>query len=305
MLTPDFNELVQLAGKSARLRMKTRRKMDSKRAGDYASAFRGQGLEFHEVREYRLGDDVRNIDWRVTARMEKPYLKVFTEERERTVLLCVDAGAAMRFGTRKTFKSIQAARTAALLGWMAQGAGDKVGATVFGDVPKGLQFFAPVRGRRALWQTLKLLSRKPEAADAKGVALEDALVVLNRTAPTGALVFVVSDFARLPDVVEMHLANLRRRCDVILVRIDDPADRNLPPMDAVWFSDAKNRILAATGSKSGRDAYARQWDDNRRRLQNIAARQRIGIVDLHTHTDLLADLTHGLRLIDLQRRSKS
>jgi len=304
MLTPDFNELVHLAGKSARLRLQTRRKMDTNRAGDYASPFRGQGLEFHEVREYRLGDDVRNIDWRVTARMEKPYLKVFTEERERTVLLCVDTRASMRFGTRKTFKSIQAARAAALLGWMAQGAGDKVGSAVFGDVPNGLQFFAPVRGRRALWQTLKLLSRKPEGGS-KSVALEDALAVLNRTAPTGALVFVVSDFAQLHDSAEMQFANLRRRCDVILIRIDDPADRTLPPMDAIWFSDTKNRVLAATGSKSGREAYARQWDEGRRRMQDIAARQRLGIVDLHTQSDPLTDLTHGLRRIDLQRRSPS
>ena len=112
-------------------------------SGDYASPFRGQGLAFHEVREYRFGDDIRSIDWRVTARTDKPHVKVFTEERERTVILCIDANAAMRFGTRGTFKSVQAARAAALLGWQANGSNDRVGCIVFGDVPGGMQFFAP------------------------------------------------------------------------------------------------------------------------------------------------------------------
>jgi uncharacterized protein (DUF58 family) len=145
MLYPDFNELVSLGHKASRLQLVSGLQSTAASSGNYASPFRGQGLAFHEVREYRFGDDIRSIDWRVTARTNKPHLKVFTEERERTVILCIDANAAMRFGTRGTFKSVQAARAAALLGWHANVSNDRVGCIVFGDVPDGLQFFRPTR----------------------------------------------------------------------------------------------------------------------------------------------------------------
>src|SRR5271156_6307745 len=134
MLYPDFNELMQLGQKASRLQIVSGRRSMAAGSGDYASPFRGQGLSFHEVREYRFGDDIRSIDWRVTARTDKPYVKVFTEERERTVILCVDTNAAMRFGTRGTFKSVQAARAAALLGSQASSSNDRVGCLLFGDV---------------------------------------------------------------------------------------------------------------------------------------------------------------------------
>src|SRR3984957_10208125 len=187
MLYPDFNELIQLEKKSARLNITSGKKSVAASSGDYASPFRGQGLEFYEVREYRFGDDIRSIDWRVTARTDKPYVKVFTEERERTVIICIDANAAMRFGTRGTFKSVQAARAAALLGWQANHSNDRVGCLVFGDVVDGVQFFAPARSRQALWQTLKLLSRATRDVHKTPVPVETALKHLERVAPTGSL----------------------------------------------------------------------------------------------------------------------
>jgi uncharacterized protein (DUF58 family) len=336
MLYPDFKELLQLAGRAPRPNLNTRQKTMAAAAGNYASPFRGQGLEFHEVREYRAGDDVRNIDWRVTARMNRPFMKVFTEERERTVLLCVNAGPAMRFGTRGTFKSIQAARAAALLGWMAQAGNDRVGALIFGDVPDGMQFIAPARSRGPLWRTLKTLCRKPvaktpshplagERVSERGISfdakvspsprpsppqgrgegdLETALTMLERTAPTGALVFIISDFQPVTDSLEKILANLRRRCDIIMVSVTDPADRELPPMEAIWFSDTGGkRILAGTGSKKGRESYARQWRENRTKLEDMAVRQRVSIIDLHTNTDVYAELLQGLRFVE-QRGSR-
>src|SRR5271155_4260155 len=106
MLYPDFDELVALRNKAARLSLASARQSMAIASGDYTSPFRGQGLVFHEVREYRFGDDIRSIDWRVTARTGKPHVKVFIEERERTVILCINANASMRFGTRGTFKSV-------------------------------------------------------------------------------------------------------------------------------------------------------------------------------------------------------
>jgi uncharacterized protein (DUF58 family) len=300
MLTPDFDELVLLGG-ATRATLKARQKTLAAASGNYASPFRGQGLEFHEVREYRPGDDVRNIDWRVTARMNRPFMKVFTEERERTVLFCIDVNAGMRFGTRGTFKSVQAARATAILGRMAQAANDRLGALLFGDVPGGLEFIAPARSRKPLWRTLKALSRKNTAAQAVPVQVEDALALLARTAPTGALIFLIGEFLKAGDGLEKALALLRRRCDVVLVRIGDPADRALPPMEPVIFNSGGARLLLSTGNKAGREAYERQWLEARNVLEDIAKRQRIGIIDLSTDRDVQKDLFRGLRRVELQR----
>ncbi|HEY5337882.1 MAG TPA: DUF58 domain-containing protein, partial [Rhizomicrobium sp.] len=212
MLYPDFNELIQLGQKASRLQILSNRLSMTAGSGEYASPFRGQGLEFHEVREYRFGDDIRSIDWRVTARTEKTHVKVFTEERERTVILCVDANAAMRFGTRGTFKSVQVARAAALLGWQANGSNDRVGCLVFGDVPDGLQFFAPARSRKSLWLALKLLSQPAQGAHQATVPPEAALKYLERVTPNGSLLLVIGDFQPVTETLEKRLGNLRRTC---------------------------------------------------------------------------------------------
>ena len=302
MLYPDFNELIHLGQKAAHLHLAAGRKTLATASGGYTSPFRGRGMEFHEVREYRTGDDIRNIDWRVTARTNRPHLKVFTEERERTVMLCIDANAAMRFGTRGTFKSVQAARAAALLGWQANGGNDRVGCLVFGDIEGGLQYFTPTRSRSALWKTLKLLSRHATGEHPAGFSLEDTLKYLDRITPTGALVFVISDFLRLTESAEKTLSNLHRRCDVLLVSVNDPADREIPPMETVIFSDqGGRRRMVNTDSSSGRAAYTESWLKNREMLEDIRRRQGIGLIQLHTEHDVYSELLPGLRRVNFGR----
>jgi uncharacterized protein (DUF58 family) len=179
MLYPDFNELVNLKAKASSLNMRSNSKVVSPVIGDYKSPFRGQGMEFEEVREYVAGDDVRNIDWRVTARTGSAHVKIFTEERERTVLICVDANDTMRFGTKGTFKSIQAARAAALIGWYANSINDRVGTCVFGNVENDMKFYKPKRSRESLWKMLKLLSDKTPNNN-NIVALDETLKHMNQ-----------------------------------------------------------------------------------------------------------------------------
>lgn len=306
MLYPDFDELIRLGQSASRLQILSGRQSMSAGPGDYASPLRGRGLAFHEVREYHFGDDIRSIDWRVTARTDKPHVKVFTEERERTVILCVDANATMRFGTRGTFKSVQAARATALLGGQANSRHDRVGSIVFGDVPKGIKYFPPVRSRQALWQTLKLLSLAAAPVAHNGpVSLETALRHVERIAPTGTLLLVIGDFQDTTQMLEKRLTNLRHTCDVVLIAINDPADRGIPAMETVVFEDQAGRTLTLdTDSRAGREAYARQWQESRERLENIAARRRIGIVDLHTDEDVYADLLRGLRRLNIGKAGR-
>jgi uncharacterized protein (DUF58 family) len=305
MLYPDFDELIRLGQSASRLQLLSREKSMSAGPGDYASPFRGQGLAFYEVREYNFGDDIRSIDWRVTARTDKPYVKVFTEERERTVILCIDANASMRFGTRGTFKSVQAARAATLLGWQANDRNDRVGSIVFGDVPKGIKYFAPSRSRQSLWQTLKLLTLATQGANKEPVSLEAALRYVERVIPTGSLLLVIAEFPYATELLEKRLTNLRRTCDVVLLPINDPADRAIPAMETVVFEDqAGAKLTLDTDSRVGREAYARQWQENRERLEDIAARRRIGIVDLHTERDVYADLLLGLRRLNIGKTGR-
>jgi uncharacterized protein (DUF58 family) len=305
MLYPDFNELIQLGQRASRLQIVSGRSSMTAGSGEYASPFRGQGLAFHEVREYRFGDDIRSIDWRVTARTDKPHVKVFTEERERTVILCVDANATMRFGTHGTFKSVQIARATALLGWQANGSNDRVGCLVFGDVQDGLQFFAPTRSRNALWLALKLLSRTTQGLHQTTVPPETALKYLERMAPTGSLLIVIGDFQPVTEMLEKRIANLRRTCDVVLIAVNDLADREIPAMETVVFEDdAGGRLALDTNSRAARDAYAQQWHENRKRLEDMAVRRGVGIVDLHTDKDVYADLQFGVRRLNIGKAGR-
>jgi uncharacterized protein (DUF58 family) len=302
MLYPDFSELIGLGGRRVRLELGSNHTMLSGASGSYNSPFRGQGLTFHEVREYRLGDDIRNIDWRVTARTNKPHMKVFTEDRERTVMLCIDANATMRFGTRGTFKSIQAAHAVSFLGWLANKSHDQVGCAIFGDVPEGLKYFKPMRSRRALWQALKLLSLKKTGAHATAVPVESVMGYLDKVTPTGALVFIISDFSHVTPTLEKSLRSLRRRCDVVLLRIEDPADGIIPPIGSIRFSDLDGQTFVVdTDDRVGQDAYAGEAQRTRVKLEDICVRGGIGMIALHTDGNLQDDLMLGLRRLALGR----
>jgi uncharacterized protein (DUF58 family) len=300
MLYPDFHELIQLGRRTFEAYGLPERAVLSAAPGNYTSPFRGQGLDFEEVRKYVPGDDIRNIDWRVTARTGQAHLKVFTEERERTVILCIDAGSHMRFGTRGTFKSVQAARAASLIGWSANRSHDRVGAVVHGDVPGGIQFFSPARSRRPLWKLLKLLSQEQQP-EPNPASLEEAVRLLCRSAPTGALIFVIAGFDAVTADLEKHLSRLHRRCDIVLLRLNDPADQSIPPVGMLRVTGGGIKLRVNTDSRSGREAYAKQWQENRQLLQQIAARWQISIVDLHTDKDVRADLISGLATLRAKR----
>ena len=184
MLYPEFEKLLKLGYRASNLNLMSQRRVRSIVSGDHRSPFRGKGLDFEEVRHYAQGDDVRNIDWRVTARTGRPHIKLFTEERERSVLICTDVNHTMRFGTRGTFKSIQAAQAAALLGWAASRENNRVGGSFFGNVPDGMMFLDPVRTRRSLWRILKQLCDRGDY-HSDPVQLEDHLRYLNKAVPVG------------------------------------------------------------------------------------------------------------------------
>lgn len=297
MLYPDFNDLVALKNQKSKCVCISSQAVKSSVPGNHHSPFRGQGLEFDSVREYVPGDDIRNIDWRVTARTGRPHLKLFKEERERHTILCVDMNASMRFGTRNTFKSVQAARTAAFLGWQGLAQHDCISACLFGDVPDGIQFFAPKRTRKSFCAMLKMFTAP---FGERYVTLDTSLQYINKASHTGALIYVISDFMDLNKNLqqEVSLSKLNQRCDVIFIAINDPADRWIPPMGTIGFcTNQAEKIYVNTDSMHGRKAYANLWEENRERLYYMTAKFKIPLIELTTESDIRRDLTLGLKAI--------
>jgi len=297
-IRPDIDELMELRHRANAISLASHHRVNAVLAGLYASVFRGQGMDFEETREYRTGDEIRYMDWRVTARTGTPHLKVFREERERTALLCVDGGPHMAFGTRGTFKSVQAARAAALLGWAADGRGDRVGGLIFADAQRGPAYFPPARDRRSLWRLLRTLSETPPTPAPRaerGEALIQALDKLTRSAPKGALVLVIADFDTDLAALDGPLGQLSQRREVVLITVDDPADWELPAMGPVHFEAPDGAwVRVDTDDPEGRVVYRQQWERQRWYVERLARRRRVDLIPLRTNADVHRDLVYGL-----------
>ncbi|PCJ25243.1 MAG: DUF58 domain-containing protein [Rickettsiales bacterium] len=297
MLYPDFNELLQLRSKVTRSSLVSDQRVKSSQVGDHLSPFRGNGMEFEEVRQYVIGDDIRKIDWLVTARLGLPHIKVFKEERQLNVTLCVDMNHTMRFGTRGTFKSVQAARVAALLGWCANVNNDSVGAYLFGDLPDGAEFFRPKSSRQSLWKMLKSLSDDSGAAGGEYVPISSSIEFLHKALQPGGLVFIISDFMNIDDEFRQQLCYLTRRSQVIFISVNDPSDMEIPNAGNILFAENDSRkIHISTASKSGAEAYRKQWQENRSKLERIASDLGIRSINIRTNSDVFYDLFYGLKL---------
>ena len=295
-LQPQLDDLLELRHQARTLGVAAHHLVNSTFTGLYASVFRGTGLDFDEVREYREGDDIRNMDWLVTARTNTPHLKIFREERQRSVILCIDMGPHMNFGTRGTFKSIQAARVAALIGWAASKQHDRVGGVLFGNPATGLRYFRATPGRRGLWRLLRALTQPIEQGDTDESQLMAALQHLDSGTGTGSLIFVIAPINNVTAGFERIVGSLKQRHDVVLLPVDDPADRDLPSMGPVIFSNAAGELLEVdTDSEAGREAFRLDWEQRREDLRQLSFRVKLGLIPVSTNEDVHKSLVTGLR----------
>jgi uncharacterized protein (DUF58 family) len=295
-LHPQLDDLLELRHQARTLGVAAHHLVNSTFTGLYASVFRGTGLDFDEVREYQPGDDIRNMDWLVTARTNVPHLKVFREERQRNVILCVDTGPHMSFGTRGTFKSIQAARIAALIGWAANKQHDRVGGVLFGNPATGTRYFRATPGRNGLWQLLRALTQPIESGNTDESQLIAALQHLDSGAATGSLIFVIAPINQVTTGMERLLGSLKQRHDVMLIPVDDPADRDLPAMGTVIFSNAAGELLEVdTDNAAGREAFREDWEQRRAELQQVTWRLGLGLIPIATTDEVHRTLISGLR----------
>jgi len=261
MLTPE------LIRKIRRIEIRTRRLVNDSFAGEYHAIFKGRGMEFDEVRPYQPGDEVRDIDWNVTARTGDLFVKRFVEERELTVMLVVDASGSGQFGTVNRFKREIAAELAAVLAFSAITNNDKVGLLVFTDRVE--LFIAPRKGRRHVLRLIRdLLAFEPEG---RGTDLKLALNMVNRVLKRSSIVFLISDFLAPPETYRSVLQISNRRHDVIAVNVTDPREEEWPKVGLLALEDAE------TGQTQWIDTSSRQWRESFTERVNelTTARERV------------------------------
>jgi len=277
----SLRELIAEKPAGERIKLSTPR-IKAAAIGGHLSPFKGRGVEFDESRPYQEGDDLRTMDWRVTARSGKPHTKVFREERNRPVLIWLDTGSSMRFATRGAYKAVVAARLAALIAWSAVANGDQLGGLVFDE--SAHEELRPRLGRRAALRLLKLVAASPAgtgrpgtrkpgkgepAAGEPGPALA-ALERLARVARPGSLVFLLSDFATFDPPFERRLRQLGSHCDVQLVQLFDPVETELPPPGRYRIAMGKRMLTIDTTDEATRDRYRAAFDERRSALKALA-----------------------------------
>lgn len=272
--------------KIRRLELRTRRLVNSSFAGQYHSVFKGRGMNFEEVREYAHGDEIRSIDWNVTARMDAPYVKKFTEEREMTVLLMVDVSASGNFGSVELSKRELAAEVAAILAFSAIQNNDKVGLLLFTDRVE--LFIPPKKGRLHILRLIRdMLYFEPAGT---GTNVETALEYATRILRRRAVVFMISDFMTGDFSKPLTIAS--RKHDVVALPVIDPREEALPDVGLVTFEDAETgqQVEVNTGNRRIREAYL---EEERRRLEagrKLFRSRRVDVVPLRTDEDYLKPL---------------
>ncbi len=276
----------ELAKKIRLIEITTNRAVNDVLAGEYHSVFKGRGMEFDEVREYAPGDDVRTIDWNVTARLGKPFVKRFVEERELTVIFVVDLSASGTFGSRKQLKNEVAAELCALLAFSAIKNNDKVGLLAFTDRIE--KFIPPKKGASHVLRLVReLLQFSPEG---KGTNLAKALEYVGRVNRRRAIVFLVSDF--IDEGYDKPLRLVARRNDLIAVSVRDPRESELPNVGLIALEDAETgeTVVFDTNSPTARRAYASIASQAREQRRELFRKVGVDEVQVSVGEDYVRDL---------------
>jgi uncharacterized protein (DUF58 family) len=274
---------VELTKQIRLLEIRTRRAVDEIIGGAYRSVFKGRGIEFEEVREYTQDDDVRDIDWNVTARMGSPYIKKYVEERELTVLFLVDVSASGAFGSAEKSKRRTAAELAALLAFSAGKNGDKVGLMMFSDK---IELYVPPRSgsRHTLRLIREMLAFEPQST---GTDIDLALRECAKLMKKRGIVFLLSDLIAEKSF-ETSLKLLNRRHDVVALQISDPVEQSWPTTRQVVVEDAESGLLLnLPGGKEHRQKLNMYLAESRRIRQELCRKAQVDLVELQTGRDVL------------------
>lgn len=273
-------------------------KIHAKQGGAYLSSFKGRGMEFDESRIYQAGDDIRNMDWRVTARTGMAHTKVFREERERPVLLWLDLNPSMMFATRNKFKSVIACEIATLIAWSTANNNDRVGGLIFSS-DEHVEI-KPRRGKTAVLDFIGRCSKHSAWSNNKAIQeteknhMAAAVSRLHKVTHPGSLIFMISDFRAMDEKAFSHMANISRNNDIILICITDPIEAELPASGSYKLTDGRKELQIQTSSKKTRSAYHQQYMDHSQQLEQFCRQHRIHLISVSTADNTFEKLKNGL-----------
>lgn len=275
----------EIAKKVKYIEIKTRRLSDQIFAGQYQSAFKGSGMTFSEVREYQYGDDIRSIDWNVTARFGHPYVKIFEEERELTTILLIDVSASNSFGSSYKSKIDLVTEIAGVLSFAALKNNDKVGVIFFSD--KVEKFIPPQKGQKHILRIIRdLLTFKPTG---KGTSVNTALEYLNGVLRRRSIVFAISDF--IDTGFDKSLGITAKKHDLIALRVIDPFESSLPDLGLAVVSDPESgEVKMLNTSKKALSMYNSWWTAHLAYLDNLSVKNNVDVVNLFTDKEYIASL---------------
>lgn len=280
-------ETSEILKKVRRIEIKTRGLSTNIFAGQYHSAFKGRGMAFSEVREYQYGDDVRDIDWNVTARFHKPFVKVFEEERELTVMLLIDVSGSLDFGTQRQMKKDMVTEIAATLAFSAIQNNDKIGVVFFSD--KIEKYIPPKKGRKHILYIIReMLDFRPES---KKTDLRNSIEFLTRVMKRHCTVFLLSDFYTRNDF-EQALTICNRKHDVVAIQVYDPRAKQLPDVGLLKVRDAEtgHEMYIDTSSKKLRMAHMQYWQMRQQSLTKVFNKSNVDSVSIATNEDFVKHL---------------
>ncbi len=281
-------EHTELLSKVRRIEIKSRGLSRNIFAGEYHSAFKGRGMAFSEVREYQYGDDIRNIDWNVTARYNKPFIKVFEEERELTVMLVIDVSGSRMFGTFDKYKKNVITEIAAVLAFSAIQNNDKIGVIFFSDQIE--KFIPPKKGRSHILRIIReLIDFEP---DHSGTNINLALQYLSNAIKKRCTAFIISDFIDENQDLQKALNISNNKHDVVALRIYDERETELPPVGFMKMKDAEtgNYLWVDTSSPTVRGSYQHWWKEHNKVLDTAFTKTGVDYVSINTREDYVRSL---------------
>ena len=276
----------EILKKVRKIEIRTKGMVNNILGGEYQSAFKGRGMEFSEVREYTYGDDIRQIDWNVTARTGEPFIKMFEEEREQTLMLCVDISPSGVFGSRTQSKMELAIEICAVLAFSAIKNSDKVGLVLFTDVIE--KVVPPKKGRIHVLRLIReLLTTEPEGT---GTDISEALSYVNRLLNRRAIVVMASDFQDKNYDKQLKITN--KKHDLVSIFINDKLEDELPDLGLIPLKDAETgqEVLVDTSSKKVRQAYQKRRIKEKEQIRNQFLRMKIDTIELHTNESYVQPL---------------
>ena len=308
MNEPDQEFTREILRKVRQIEIRSNRLVSEALAGSYHSAFKGQGIDFEEVREYQAGDEVRSIDWNVTAKMGTPFVKQYREERELTILLAIDVSDSGTFGSSKRSKRERLAELGALLAFSANRNGDKVGLLLFSDQVE--QYLPPNKGQKHVLRVLREILFHPNQS--KKTDLNEGLRFINRVMRRRAVVFLLSDFIiseynsqeeSVEDLFFKELASTRRRHDLVCARIHDPCELEIPNVGLVYLEDSETgeKVYLNTSSRNFREEYKKQNQEHRQEFEKKLRRRGVDHFEFSTDSDYVRSLQEFFHMREIRR----